>query len=135
MGTRSLTHFENGGRGSATLLTMYRQYDGYPESHGVELAEILQQYTLTNGVRHHDTELKFANRMEELTALALCEFKQQNPRGNIYVHTPNCKDVCEEYTYFVYVNSDDIIRIQMRDYDYQIKFDDTVDEFIKTFKK
>ncbi len=137
MGTRSLTHFENGGRGSSTLLTMYRHYDGYPDAHGVELAEIQQQFTLTNGVIHNEASasVKYANGMEELTALTLCALKNDNPRGNIYVNLPNSNDCWEEYTYFVYANSDNKIRIQMRDYDYQIKFDDTVDNFIKTFKK
>jgi hypothetical protein len=47
MGTRSLTHViesykDNGKKKKQTLLTMYRQYDGYPRGHGADLVEFLE---------------------------------------------------------------------------------------------
>ena len=46
MGTRSTTAIrdENG----KTLVTIYRQYDGYPTGHGQELADFLKARTLIN---------------------------------------------------------------------------------------
>ena len=42
MGTRSLTFVkEQNGRKVSTYVCMYRQYDGYPSGHGLELAEFL----------------------------------------------------------------------------------------------
>jgi len=35
MGTRSHTHFQN--REGTILATMYRQYDGYPRGHGMDI--------------------------------------------------------------------------------------------------
>ena len=47
MGTRSLTHFVEEGE---TLATIYRQFDGYPEGHGIELLNFLRDMHIVNGM-------------------------------------------------------------------------------------
>ena len=56
MGTRSLTTFietyterETGKKIKNEVVTMYRQYDGYPTGHGIELAEFLADGKVVNG--------------------------------------------------------------------------------------
>lgn len=48
MGTRSLTfvYDEDGEK----IVNMYRQMDGYPSGHGLELAEFLEPITMVNGI-------------------------------------------------------------------------------------
>lgn len=48
MGTRSLTVVLNG-KGEE-IITLYRQYDGYPSGHGQELKRFLQDYRICNGI-------------------------------------------------------------------------------------
>jgi hypothetical protein len=56
MGTRSLTFVkEQNGRKASTYVCMYRQYDGYPSGHGLELAEFLKGKRLVNGYCIGDT--------------------------------------------------------------------------------
>lgn len=46
MGTRSITKFIEEGK---EICGLYRQFDGYPEGHGKELAEFLQNMPIVNG--------------------------------------------------------------------------------------
>ena len=52
MGTRSLTKIiktwetEKGEKGGGPMTCMYRQYDGHIDSHGQELAEFLEPFTI-----------------------------------------------------------------------------------------
>ena len=62
MGTRSLTHFierhteqPKDKRKKAIvkdteIVVMYRQYDGYPSGHGIDLSEFLSKGRLVNGI-------------------------------------------------------------------------------------
>ena len=47
MGTRSTTTVWEGER---PILTFYRQYDGYPDGHGEDLAKFLTGKTVVNGI-------------------------------------------------------------------------------------
>ena len=84
MGTRSLTftydEHEN------TLMCMYRQFDGYPEGHGAELADII-----------NDTE---NNGMECLSASIIAKLKKGV--GGIYLFPTDTDDAWQEYEYHVY---------------------------------
>lgn len=95
MGTRSLTHIKD--ENDRTLVTVYRHYDGYPEGHGIEMAEFLVNITIGNGIPFGQDLSKFANGMGCLAAQFIAEFK--DGAGNIYIQTPNAKDCWEEYTY------------------------------------
>lgn len=80
MGTRSITKIMEGNQ---ELCRIYRQYDGYPKGHGVELA-LLCRDMITNGCGGIGT----ANGMSELAARIICALKTANPDGNIYLEIP-----------------------------------------------
>jgi len=95
MGTRSLTKFfdENGDE----IVVLYRQMDGYPSGHGLELANFLSQFTVVNGMRL-DESCKIANGMGCLAALTISYFKGEAP-GGFYLYPAGTKDCWEEYVY------------------------------------
>ncbi len=95
MGTRSLTHVAEDGE---TILTLYKQYDGYLDGHGLDLAEFLKDISIVNGISSNAT--KIANGMGCLSAQLVAHLK--NSPGNLYIYPPNSKDCWEEYTYHVY---------------------------------
>ena len=102
MGTRSLTTFietwkdEEGKQRKQEIVTMYRQYDGYPTGHGNDLAEFLSGGKLVNGIGM-DSGLVF-NGMGCLTAQAVAHFK--DGPGGIYLQRAN-KNSWEKYRYHV----------------------------------
>ncbi len=110
MGTRSLTRIydEHGN----VLACMYRQYDGYPAGHGNELAEFLAPLSIVNGLGSRDARVD--NGMDCLAAQIVAFFKMRKhdrekgwvmssvpTPGDIYLMTPNTKDVGEEWLYEV----------------------------------
>ena len=103
MGTRSLTTFietytdrETGKKQKNEIVTMYRQYDGYPTGHGTELAEFLAGGSLVNGIGLNDT--KVFNEMGCLSAQVIAHFK--DGAGGFYLQRAN-KNSGEEYRYHV----------------------------------
>jgi len=115
MGTRSLTHFIERYKEQPTdkrykpivkdteIVVMYRQYDGYPSGHGIQLAEFLTKGKLVNGISFAETQLLF-NGMGCLTAQVVANFKEG--AGNIYLHRAGTKDCWEEYDYYVIGDND-----------------------------
>ena len=114
MGTRSLTKviekYDDGSK--KTITTMYRQYDGYPAGHGIDLAVWLQQYTIVNGLRTDETRL-VANGEECLAAQMFSHFK--DGPGGIYCMHPDAKDCGEEYIYEIQGSCDKNLSITIRD--------------------
>jgi hypothetical protein len=108
MGTRSLTTFietykdEDGKKKKNEIVTMYRQYDGYPSGHGAELAQFLAKGTLVNGLGYKEPEIVF-NGMGCLTAQVIAEFKTD--AGGIYIQRGN-KNSGEEYRYHIFGDYD-----------------------------
>lgn len=110
MGTRSLTHFierytqkPKTARGKAKVtdkevVVMYRQYDGYPSGHGIQLAEFLSKGRLVNGIPGGEKELVF-NGIGCLSAQVVAHFKE-GP-GGIYLHSAGTNDAWQEYDYYV----------------------------------
>lgn len=110
MGTRSLTHFIERYKEvskdkrrkpivkDTEIVVMYRQYDGYPSGHGIQLAEFLAKGKLVNGISATENELVF-NGMGCLSAQVVANFKEG--AGNIYLHRAGTKDCWEEYDYYV----------------------------------
>ena len=102
MGTRSLTKVintwedTNGKKQRKPITCMYRQYDGYLDGHGQELAEWLSGYTIVNGIPSDKSEPMF-NGMDCLAAQMFAHFK--DGAGNIYCMHPDAKDCWEEYLY------------------------------------
>lgn len=102
MGTRSLTHIKKDGE---TLLTFYRQYDGYPEGMGVDLAEFLDGFEVVNG--YGERKPKLANGMGCLAAQLIKELKDDV--GNVYIFAADSEDCGEEYTYTIELDSSEPI--------------------------
>ena len=98
MGTRSLTHIND--EEGKTLLTFYRQFDGYFSGHGKELAEFLKPFVIVNGFQPGDKR-KIANGVGCLAAQIIAHFKNDNEVGGIYIELPGSKDHGEEFVYTV----------------------------------
>lgn len=99
MGTRSLTHVLDD-KSEAVLVTIYRQFDGYPSGHGADLKEILSGKRLINGIGGETPE-EAANGMGDLAAQIVAALKAESPLGGIYLQAPGSSDHWEEYVYTV----------------------------------
>ena len=97
MGTRSLTFVYDGNQ---PLVNMYRQFDGYPSGHGIELAEFLVSGKMVNGYSSK-TEKQF-NGMGCLAAQMIAEFK--DGVGGFYIHAVTDTDCWQDYEYHVFEN-------------------------------
>ena len=82
MGTRSCTVIKDG---KTTLVTMYSQFDGYPEGHGKELGEFLKDFTIVNG--YGEKLPKLANGAGCLAAQIIAHFK--DGVGGFYLVAPS----------------------------------------------
>ena len=108
MGTRSLTRViethtnRNNKVVKEKLMTIYRQYDGYPSGMGMDLANFLESGKVVNGIGA-DSDRVF-NGAGCLTAQLIAELK--DGPGNIYVYPINAKDCGEEYEYHIVVDFD-----------------------------
>jgi hypothetical protein len=140
MGTRSLTTFiqpykdKNGKQKKVKLVTMYRQYDGYPSGHGIQLADFLAGGTMVDGFALDEKRLEF-NGMGCLAAQAIAHFKKGV--GGFYLEPVGAKDCWEEYRYEVIGNGAGQ-EVTLRCYDvYASKwiFEGTPKEFISTYSK
>jgi hypothetical protein len=96
MGTRSMTIVLEGNK---ELVRFYRQYDGYPEGHGVDLAKLCD-VTLVNGIGAD--KAKIANGMGCLAAQIIAGLK--DGPGNIYIEAD--RDEIGDWVEYVYVVSD-----------------------------
>ena len=115
MGTRSLTYVfdtytnDDGAEEHRPIINLYRQYDGYMEGHGLELAEFLAPYTVVNGLGLGE-ERKVANGMGCLAGQLVAHFKKG--AGQFYLHAPVLgQDCCQEYEYHVFKDSVKVISI------------------------
>ena len=97
MGTRSLTFVYDGDK---PIMNMYRQYDGYLEGHGQELADFLISGKMVVG--YSDTKTIQFNGMGCLAAQLIANFK--HTVGGFYIHAVTDTDCCQEYEYHVYEN-------------------------------
>lgn len=101
MGTKSLTTFLDEWD-NEEIVVMYRQYDGYPEGLGLELAEFLSEFTMVNGLGADSYRARIANGVGCLAA-QLVQHLKDGP-GNVYLETLNGNpgDSWEEYIYTLY---------------------------------
>lgn len=110
MGTRSLTRVietwkdDNGKQKQEMLVTMYRQYDGYPEGHGQELAEFLNSGKVVNGLGL-DEKRRVFNGAGCMAAQMISHFKGDSA-GGIYIYPNSTKDAWQNYEYHVLVDFD-----------------------------
>ena len=98
MGTRSLTRvFDEWSE--EEIVRIYRQMDGYPTGHGLELAEFCDGMVIVNGISS-DTPEKAANGMGCFAAQLVKYLKEDI--GSIYleaIHPFSSGDYGEEYEY------------------------------------
>ena len=110
MGTRSLTRVietykdDNGKEKKQLLVTMYRQFDGYPSGHGQELADFLKAGKVVNGLGS-DRPAKVFNGAGCLAAQMVSHFKGDEA-GGIYLYPNSTKDAWQNYEYHVLVDFD-----------------------------
>lgn len=99
MGTRCLTFVTNDE--GFPIICMYRQMDGYPEGHGVDLAKLLAPIKMVDGLGAGC-----------LAAQIVAHFK--DGPGGIYLHRPNKHmDTWQEYEYWVDVIADSAIQVRV----------------------
>lgn len=107
MGTRALTFVYEGEK---AIVNMYRQYDGYPSGHGLELAEFLTRGDLVNGLSGSD-EPAF-NGMGCLAAAMVANFKETP--GGFYIYSVEDTECGQDYEYHVY-KAEGGIRVRVTD--------------------
>ena len=112
MGTRSLTRViprqdglsfsEGHDHVDKSVVNMYRQYDGYPEGMGLDLAEFLDDFNIVNGLTFRPMARKVANGVGCLAAQLVQHFK--DGPGNIYLESLKGEpsDHWEDYIYTLY---------------------------------
>ena len=111
MGTRSLTRgiprqeglsFNKGHeKVDLAYVNMYRHYDGYPEGHGLELAEFLKDIEIISGVPLERNRMRFqANGSGCLAAQMVKHFK--DGPGYIYLHPHDNESGWEDYIYTLF---------------------------------
>ena len=94
MGTRALVHVRKNGE---TLLTIYRQFDGYPEGLGQDLKKIMTGKKVVDGFTSEDIKMGNFNGIECLAATIVKNLKEGI--GNTYIYPIDSYDVGEEYCY------------------------------------
>lgn len=99
MGTRSLTFLYNDGD-EKPFTCIYRQFDGYPTGHGLEIAEFMNSKTMVNGYSDAKTQINgmgcLASQLIVLLKGGKCE------AGGIYIHHPDTEDAWQDYEYHIW---------------------------------
>ncbi len=96
MGTRCLTIFYQEDK---EIVVMYRQYDGYIEGHGKELADFLGGKKIVNGINPSDDQSLIFNGMGCLAASVISEMKEGV--GGFYLLPAGTRDCWEDYIYHI----------------------------------
>lgn len=109
MGTRSLT-FVHDGEDAKPFVCMYRQMDGYPSGHGLELQQFLKPISMVNGIGLKDDGLVIANGPGCLAAQMVAHFK--DGPGGIYLKSVSDKDCGQDYEYHVYADENIGIKVK-----------------------
>ncbi len=92
MGTRSLTHIKD--EDGKTLVTIYRQFGGYPTGMGADIKKTLGGKTLVNGYNDPATQ---TNGMGCAAAMLIAAIK--DGCGGVYIQTPDTSGCWEQYIY------------------------------------
>ena len=119
MGTRATIHIAKREEGVSfseipkkKLVSIYNQYDGYPEGLGVTIASYLDNKTIVNGLGG-DRDTVF-NGLGCLAASLIAELKEE--AGNVYIDNPDFPHGWLDYEYVVWGNSGKGIWISIFDY-------------------
>ena len=116
MGTRSLTTFKED-HTNEEIVVLYRQFDGYPEGHGIDLFRFLNKMNMVNGIAGGEKR-KISNGMSCLAAQMVSYFKDEP--GGFYLYRADTRDIGEEYVYTIYVekaHKNIMIKVEKTAYD------------------
>ena len=121
MGTRAITNvIDNAGN---VFVSMYRQYDGYPEGgHGEDLARWLKGAVIGNGIRlGRDESINFFNGIGDLACRLITFFKEDSSEpGSFYMLPLAESGESEEFVYTVKCddgyNAEGGVRIRVESY-------------------
>lgn len=131
MGTRCVTNVidEKGN----VYVNLYRQYDGYPDGHGKELAEWLTGAEIGNGIGS-SVSPKFFNGVGDLALRLVTFFRQDHTQiGSFYI-IPLDTDWGQEFTYTVKVVEGSEVKMKVEGYS-GVLFQGTAEEFNEWINK
>jgi hypothetical protein len=124
MGTSARVIFKSEGQ---TVFNMRAHYDGYPDGVGMDIARIIAEGQLVDGLGPDRTLGKYFNGAECMAASVVALMKKEP--GNIYLY-PVKYDIGASYTYTINVDEKDQITIEMTG---GKAFEGTLEEFIQEF--
>lgn len=118
MGTRSMTTVMEG---ESPLVRIYRQMDGYPSGHGLDIMSAMNggNCTVVNGYQRGMENPTHFNGMGCLAAHLIHRLKGESGIGGIYISSdndPECEDSWLEYHYVLWGSEDAGVFIDVREY-------------------
>jgi hypothetical protein len=93
------------------VLTLYRQFDGYPSGHGQDLVDFMKNMTIVNGFGLDDKAGTHANGVGCFAAQLVKYLK--DGIGGVYITRPKAER--QQYNYHIYVQGDPqpiIVRVE-----------------------
>lgn len=133
MGTRSLTHVIDNDFGDPRhILTVYRQYDGYLDGHGRDLAEFISSRKFVNGISGDPTEVFNGAGCFAAALVAYLKTLRNGGAGEIeaggvYIHPLDSPP--EEFNYTVTIAGPEV-SLKVTDWQDTTLFEGTPDEFL-----
>lgn len=99
MGTRCLTYLYKEAA-EKPFTCIYRQYDGYPEGHGFQIAGFMNSKTMVNGYNDADTQI---NGMPCLASQLIVLLKGGKTKAcGIFILDPSDNDCGQDYEYHIW---------------------------------
>jgi len=102
MGTRSITHVyeqDTDTKPAQPIVSIYQQYDGYPEGVGATLCKFMEGLKIVNGMS--GDPVRVANGAGCFAAQLIAHLKKAP--GGVYIYPPGASD--EEFVYRIYIKS------------------------------
>ena len=107
MGTRARVNVYEGDK---ILVSIYRQFDGYPTGLGQELANFSKEFQIVNGIPlGKEQETKIANGMGCFAAQLIACLK--GAVGNVYIRPTSKESHGEEFEYDLHDNNGQIFMV------------------------
>ena len=122
MGTRSLTHIHN--NDGTVLMTLYRQYDGYPTGMGDDIKKVLGGKTVVNGYNDARTQV---NGMGCAAAMLVAGLK--DGCGGVYVYPADSNDCGEDYIYILSTDGSKLLLEVQGAWEGNVLYSGPLDEF------
>lgn len=119
MGTRCVTNVVD--EKGEVYVSLYRQFDGFPDSHGQKLAEWLEGAVIGNGITSGESRPKFFNGVGDLALRLVTYFRGDDTQiGNFYI-VPVGTYWGQEFTYIVKGTSpksgeEDVVKLKVEGY-------------------